>query len=92
MSKSIKSILFTHKSAEDYCNRGLKKVSSSKYKNVIKDFNKALEIDSNYAMAYYDRGFVKYYLGDKEGASLDWKKAGELGCTEALDAIKKYCK
>ena len=31
-------------------------------------------------------------LGDKNGACLDWSKAGELGYIEAYDAIKEYCK
>ena len=35
---------------------------------------------------------AKYNLGDKEGACLDWSKAGELGVMKAYEMIKKYCK
>jgi len=42
-------------------------------------------------MAYDNRGYAKYSLGDKDGACLDWSKAGELGYSDAYDAIKKYC-
>ncbi len=37
-------------------------------------------------------GVAKLDLGDKQGACLDWSKAGELGYEKAYDAIKEECK
>ena len=58
----------------------------------IDDYNKAIEINPQYAEAFNNRGNAKAKLGDKEGACLDWRKAGELGVNGAYELIKKYCK
>jgi len=57
----------------------------------MEDLNKAIELDPNNAGSFYIRGSVKHRMGDKEGACLDWSKAGELGEAEAYDMIKEYC-
>ena len=33
----------------------------------------------------------KFNVKEKDGACLDWSKAGELGDAGAFDLIKKYC-
>ena len=58
----------------------------------LDDYSKGIEINPQYAVAFYNRGNAKYALGDKEGACSDWRKAGELGVQEAYEMIKKYCK
>ena len=62
------------------------------------NFNEALTIlndviasGNNYSKAYLNRGLVKELLGDLDGACSDWKKALELGVTEAQNYIKE-CK
>ena len=45
----------------------------------LMDFNKAIEIDTKYRLAYYFRGHIKYTMGDKSGAIIDWEKAMKLG-------------
>ena len=42
------------------------------------DYNKAIEIDSNYAKAYNNRGNLKKDLKDYTGAISDYNKAIEL--------------
>ena len=42
------------------------------------DFNKAIELNSNYADAYFGRGNTKGKLSDYKGAILDFDKAIEL--------------
>jgi Flp pilus assembly protein TadD len=67
-------------------------MSFGDYNGAKTDFWKAIQIDPNNAEAYYGRGIAKYKLGDKSGACLDLRKAGELGYEKAYEAIKKYCK
>jgi hypothetical protein len=43
-------------------------------------------------MAYSARGCAKHDIVDKQGACLDWNKAGELGYKDAFDLIKENCK
>ena len=57
----------------------------------IQDYNKAIELNPDFADAYYNRGIAKYDLGDKNGSCLDWSKAGELGDETAYDLIKEHC-
>ncbi|PIV58665.1 MAG: hypothetical protein COS14_08405, partial [Bacteroidetes bacterium CG02_land_8_20_14_3_00_31_25] len=61
------------------------------YSGAISDFNKAIEINPNNAEAYYNRGFAKINLGQKDSGCLDLSKAGKLGCSQAYEAIKDFC-
>jgi hypothetical protein len=47
-------------------------------------------LDPNNSFSYYERGTAKYQLDDKEGACLDWSKAGELGYASAYIMIEEY--
>lgn len=44
----------------------------------IADFNKAIELDPEYALAYSTRGFAYTKLGEKEKAISDFEKCIEL--------------
>ena len=57
---------------------GLQKFLNA-YKQAINDFNKAIELDSNFLDAYYDRGISKQNLKDHKEAITDFNKAIELG-------------
>ena len=57
----------------------------------IKDFNKAIELEPKSSWTYFKRGRAKYSLNDKEGACMDWSRAGELGDADAYNWIKDYC-
>ena len=45
------------------------------YDRAISDYNQALKINPNYALAYYDRGVVYYDRHDYEKAAADLSKA-----------------
>ena len=49
------------------------------YNKAISDFNKAIEIDPKYAMAYNNRGAAYFYIKEYENAWNDVKKAQALG-------------
>ncbi|WP_051470121.1 tetratricopeptide repeat protein [Fischerella sp. PCC 9605] len=64
----------------------------------IADYNLALKINSNYALAYIVRGLARAETGDNQGGIADLQKAAELfrqqGNTQsyqkALELIRKY--
>jgi tetratricopeptide (TPR) repeat protein len=47
-------------------------------KGAIEDYNQALQINPNYAKAYYLRGVARALSGDKKGAIEDFQKAADL--------------
>ena len=61
-----------------YNNRGSAKANLKKYKEAIEDFDKAIEINPNFAEAYRGRARVKEILGDTEGARQDRKTADKI--------------
>ncbi len=74
-----------------YYNRGIAKYDLGNYSGAIDDYTKVIEINPNYASAYFNRGVAKYLSSDEAGGCKDWHKAGELGHSNALVMIKKYC-
>jgi tetratricopeptide (TPR) repeat protein len=57
------------------------------YKNAIGEYNRAIEIDPDYAPAYYNRGLAYAELGDTSKAIEDWTKAIEID-PDYADAYK----
>lgn len=86
------SINLYSQTAEEYFERGFVKAHLKKYEEAIEDFTKAIEINPNFAMAYYNRGGVKNLTGDTDGACNDWRKALSLGLKDVLYFINQNCK
>ncbi|MEB3192714.1 MAG: TIR domain-containing protein [Snowella sp.] len=82
--------------AEEWFNSGYNKAQSGDYQGAIADFNQAIKIKPDNALAYYNRGLAKYNLGDKQGAINDFNQAAQLYSQQgnmemylkALDNIK----
>lgn len=62
------------------------------YEKCIKDMNKAISLDKEADNSFYLRGLSKIKIGQKEEGCKDLSKAGELGKTEAYEAMKQDCK
>ena len=50
----------------------------------LADFNKAIELDPTYALAFASRGTVEAILGQPDAASKDLDRAIELDATEKV--------
>ena len=61
------------------------------YATAIEDFNKSIELNPNYGLAYSRRGSAKFNLNNKTGACADWNKAVELGYDKAQSLIDENC-
>ncbi len=48
------------------------------YEKAIADFNQAIRLDPNDAMAYYNRGLIYRNQGDNQAALSDFQKAANL--------------
>ena len=77
--------------AEEYSKRGIVKDNLKDYYGAIADYSKAIEINPNYADAYYNRGLAKYRLRYKNGSCQDARKAQQLGY-DATRFINSECK
>jgi hypothetical protein len=55
------------------------------------DLNKAIELKSDNAKAYFSRAQVESILKQTDKACIDFKKAKELGYLKADEFIIKYC-
>jgi len=75
------------KDATYYFNRALKKSKNKNHSGAIADYTKAIALNPNYAKAYYERGYTKFYLNDKNGACEDWEIATQMGYELARLAV-----
>lgn len=74
----ITSLSAFGQTAQDFYNKGVKKSNSQDFAGSIKDYNKAIKLDSKYTDAYYNRGTSRMYMKDYKGALADFDKAIEL--------------
>ena len=67
------------------------KIEMKQYKSAIADCDKAIQLDPNFAYAYYVRADVKFHIGDIEGEESDLKTAlkiaEEVGDEKLKDQI-----
>jgi len=77
-------------SAEEFYSNGVAKGNLKDFKGANAYFTKAIEINTEYALSYYNRGLAYFTLGQKKKGCLDYIKAGKLGFDIAIKSIKKY--
>jgi tetratricopeptide (TPR) repeat protein len=85
------SLKYFYQDKEIYFLRGRAKYELGKNFEAIEDYNQALNFDSKYDFALFNRGLVNFKLNKKEQACLDWSLALELGMKKAAELIKENC-
>ena len=78
-------------------NRGHAKYMQVEFDEALKDYNEALELDSNLIVAKYNRGTILYRMGKFDQAMEDLKRATEADkdnseYQEALEKCQKELK
>jgi tetratricopeptide (TPR) repeat protein len=91
LKEKLRTIDSNNTKADRCLKSGTDFVQAKKYKEAIVEFSKAIEINTNFPAAYYNRGLVEVFLGQKESGCLDLRKAAELGEKDANKMIEKYC-
>ena len=73
-----------------YYNRGNVSSALKDYRAALEDYDKALELDPEFAEAYFNRGLTHIFLGNNKQGIMDLSKAGELGIVSAYNIIKRF--
>ena len=66
------------KTAVQWYNQGVDKLSDKKYQEAIKDFNESINLNDQDADAFYNRGYAYHILGDYDKALADYDQALRL--------------
>ena len=60
------------------------------YRAAIADYDKAIELNKEFAEAYFNRGLTHIFLGNNKNGIADLSKAGELGIVSAYNILKRF--
>jgi tetratricopeptide (TPR) repeat protein len=75
--------------AKSCVNLGNTYLKQGQYQQAINYYNKAIDQDKNFAMAYVNRGIAFNKAGQQSNACADWKQACDLGECNMLNIAKK---
>lgn len=91
--KSVKRSMATnnHREASKLLEQGRKKYNNKHYESAEKYFQRAVDADGHYALAYYMLGLTKYRRDESEGAVRAWNRCISLDKTSSA-AGKAYAK
>jgi tetratricopeptide (TPR) repeat protein len=73
------------------CQRAYCKIKTKNYTSALSDLNVCIQLNSEFALAYFYRGQLKDLMNDKKGCCLDLSKAGQLGMSSAYTEIQSRC-
>jgi len=74
-----------NRSAKDYLNSGIKETNKGNFKQAVKALDRALELQPDWALAYFSKAVAFHNLMDLENAYENYAKAIELN-PEMVDA------
>ncbi len=75
----------------NYYNRGVMYGRLGLHPDAITDYNKAIQLKSDFPQAYFNRGLSRARFGYTKTACLDIKKSAELGLDQAAATYKNKC-
>ncbi len=78
-----KKFLTNPQTPSDFYIRGIRYAVSRRYRAALNDYNKAIELDEQFAEAYLRRAEARYLLEDDSGVLADCQRAITLNSTEA---------
>ncbi len=84
-----KAIKYDKSNYEAYYHRGCVKVNQKRYKDAIADFEKAVELNPNYADAYFNLGKTYFLLNDEDKACEYYKLAEKHGRPNLEDYLRR---
>ena len=71
-------------------NIGYVNMLEKNFKQAVNAYTQAIEKHPEFAEAYYNRGLIYLFQGNKEEGRKDLSKAGELGIYTAYNIIERY--
>lgn len=60
------------------------------YNKAIRAYTQAIEVDNDFAEAYFNRGLTRIYIGNHQQGLEDLSRAGELGIYQAYNLITRF--
>ena len=60
------------------------------FKEAIENYNKAIEIDHDFAEAWFNRGLTRVFIEQTDDGLMDLSKSGELGIYQAYNLITRF--
>lgn len=73
-----------------YYNKANMLCTQKEYQAAIDHYTKAIEADSDFAEAYFNRGLTRIYIDQVEDGIADLSRAGELGIYQAYNLITRF--
>jgi tetratricopeptide (TPR) repeat protein len=73
-----------------YYNKANVLASLRDFRSAISHYTRAIEIDSNFAEAYFNRGLIHLFTGEDTKGMSDLSKAGELGMYKVYNLIQRF--
>jgi len=85
------TFLINFEDAFKFCQFGKYLLHNKDYKEAIKNFDQALQLNPNIAEAYYNRAKSRYKLKDRQGAIEDFQQAAKLLCDDnKIETLAKW--
>ena len=84
-----KAIKYDKSNYEAYYYRGCARINAKKYQEAIEDLEKAVELKTDYADAYFNMGRTYYLMNDEDKACEYYKLADQYGRPNLEDYLKR---
>lgn len=86
------AIQISPRMAPAWFNRGTILLMMKDYEGAIDAFTRAIEIEPDMAAAWFNRGYAHYSLGNRDAATADISRAGQLGILSGYNLLKRMAR